>query len=151
MTNLERDKLILNCHKNGKTQREIGEIFSLSQSAISQIIIKMKNGNLENKTETRGVKSRLNDENLEELKTILSGSPQDYDYFIWNKWSVKSLISDKFGVEYHENYIWKIMQYINFSSQKPQKKDYRQSEKLVATFKEEKAGEIKKKENLRID
>ena len=147
MTNFERNKLISNCHKNGKTQIEIGEIFSLSQSAVSQIIIHLKNVKSENKIETRGAKSKLNDENVEELKKILTDSPQDYGYFMWNKWSVKSLLLDKFEVEYHENYIWKIMKCISFSSQKPQKKDYRQNEKLVTAFKEEKASEIKKKQN----
>ena len=47
-------------------------------------------------------------------------------------------------MDYHENYIWEIMKKIGFSSQLPQKKDYRQSEKKVSTFKEEKIGQIKK-------
>jgi hypothetical protein len=38
MTNIERNKAIYECHKNGITQIIIGEIFSLAQSTVNQII-----------------------------------------------------------------------------------------------------------------
>ena len=145
MTKFERDKLIYECHKNGMSQTEIGKIYGLSQSTISEIVIAIRNGFTGDKIETRGSKSRLNDEEKTKLKQILTCSPTDYGYFMWNKWSIKALISKEFGVDYHENYIWEIMKCIRFSSQLPIKKDYRKDEKKVEIFKTQKAEDIKKK------
>lgn len=145
MTKFERNKKIYACHKNGKSQEEIGNFFGLSQSAISQIVIAERAGIPTPKPETRGVKRRLTDAQLELLKEHLSKSPSEYAYKVWDKWSVQNLIIDEFGIKYHENYIWKIMRFIKFSSQKPQAKDYRQDPKKVADFKKNKATQIKKK------
>ena len=103
------------------------------------------------KEEKRGAKSKLTDDQLEKLKTILAKSPSDYGYTSWNKKSIKDLIKKEFAVEYHENYIWYIMKYINFSSQLPQVQDYRKDEGKVDDFKEKKAPEIKKKQHPKID
>ena len=51
----------------------------------------------------------------------------------------------KFGVKYHENYIYKIMKYVNFTSQLPSTKDYRKNAEVVKAFKEERIPAIKKK------
>lgn len=144
MTKFERNKRIYACHKNGKSQKEIGYIFSLSQSAVSKIIIAERVGIAEPKPETRGVKPELTTTQLKQLKKHLSKKPPEYGYKVWNKWSVQSLIKDKFGVKYHENSIYKIMRRIKFSSQKPQRKDYRQNPEKVADFKQNKAAQIKK-------
>lgn len=145
MTKLERNKSIFECHKKGFTQKVIGEIFNIGQSAVSQIVAFMKKGDLSPKEEARGAKPKLTDKQKDELKGILLKSPTDYGYFTWDKWSIKALIKQEFEVDYHENYIWKIMKSINYSSQKPQMKDYRKDQKKVKTFKEETAPEIKKK------
>ena len=144
MTKLERNKSIYECHKKGMSQTEIGEIFFIGQSAVSQIITSIKNGNLEEKTATTGRKSRLTNTEKEQLKSLLLESPKDYGFFTWDKWSIKSLIKQEFGVDYHENYIWYLMKCISYSSQKPQLKDYRKNAKIVADFKEKKAMAIKK-------
>ena len=144
MTNSERNERIYACHKNGKSQKEIGEIFGLSQSAVSKIVISERAGTPKPKQETRGVKSKLTDTDHKQLKEHLSKKPSEYGYKVWNKWSVQSLIKDKFGVKYHENYIYKIMRRIKFSSQKPQLKDYRKNPEKVAEFKQKKALQIKK-------
>lgn len=144
MTKFERNKLIEGCHNNGKTQKEIGRIFQLSQSSISQILKAIKGKEKDDYVETRGVNSRLTEEQKEELKLILKKDPSEYGFSLWNKWSVKSIIKHEFDISYHENYIYKIMKYINFTSQKPATKDYRQNEELVKHFKEKKIVDVKK-------
>lgn len=104
------------------SQKEIGKIFNLSQSAVSLIVIAMKNGASASNEETRGSKSKLLDRDKMELATILKDSPLDHNYTVWDKWSIQSLIKDQFGIDYHENYIFQIMRCIKFSSQKPKKK-----------------------------
>lgn len=144
MTKLARNKSIYECHKKGMSQTEIGEIFFITQGAVSQIITSIKNGGLEEKTTTRGLQSRLSDTEKEQLKSLLLKSPKDYGFFTWDKWSIKSLIKQEFDVDYHENYIWYLMKCINYSSQKPQVKDYRKDAEKVQVFKEKTAASIKK-------
>lgn len=122
MTKFERNKSIYECHKKGMSQTEIGKVFNLSQSAVSLIVIAMKNGARENEKESRGTKSKLSDKDKEQLAIFLKDSPLDHGYTVWDKWSIQSLIKSKFEIDYHENYIYQIMRYINFTSQKPKKK-----------------------------
>ena len=145
MTKFKRNKLIESCHNKGKSQKGIGEIFNLSQSAVSHILKSIKGKEKDDYIETRGVKNRLTEEQKKELITILKKDPSEYGFFLWNKWSIQSIIKTKFEVSYHQNYIYKIMQCINFTSQKPATKDYRQNKELVKEFKEKKVVEIKKK------
>lgn len=145
MTNFERNKLIEGCHNRGQTQKKIGEIFNLSQSSVSQILKSIKGKEKDDYIETRGVNSRLTEEQKKKLKLILKKDPSEYGFFLWNKWSIQSIIEQEFSISYHENYIYKIMKCINFTSQKPATKDYRKNEELVKNFKEKKIVEIKKK------
>lgn len=146
MTKLERNKLIFKLHKEGNSQIKLGDLFNLSQSAISKIIINFPKSQEIPLRENRGAQPKLGIEELKELKDLLNESPQSYSYTVWDKWSVKSLIQAQFGVIYHQNYIYKIMKKIGFSSQKPKLKDYRQSPVKVQEFKEQKIDEIKKSE-----
>jgi len=146
MVKYGRNKAIYGLYeKKGLSQEELGELFELSQSAVSKIIISMRNGAEQTKEERRGSKPKLKAAQKEWLKKMLSQSPKTYGYQVWDKWSIKSLIKQEFNVDYHENYIWEIMKSLRFSSQKPKKKDYRQNPELIKKFKEEKATAIKKK------
>lgn len=129
MTKKERNKLIYLRYEEGYSQVEIGKFYGLSQSQISSIVLKKKQGIGEPTIETRGSKSKLNAEQLIKLKELLSKAPESDEHSYWDKWSVQALIQSTFGVKYHENSIYKILRKIGFSSQLPQKKDYRQSKK----------------------
>lgn len=122
MTKFERNQSIYKCHKEGMSQMKIGEIFNLSQSAVSLIIIQMKNGASPSLKETRGSKSKLSDSQRLELAVLLKKPPSDHGFSVWNKWSIQALIKNQFGVKYHENYIFQVMKDIGFSSQKPKKR-----------------------------
>lgn len=151
MTKVERNGYILGCHKVGLSQQEIGDIYSLSQGAVSQILNKMKSGASECVVENRGAKCKLNEEQLNQLSAILLKSPNEYGYQVWNKWSIKFIIEKEFGVNYHQNYIYKIAMRIGFSSQRPQLKDYRKKPEKVEEFKTTTVPEIKKKQRRTID
>lgn len=147
MTKEKRNRLIYERHKEGISQKEIGRLYGLSQSAISEILIACRKGVFSLEKETRGAKPRLKQTDKEQLSKFLKEKKAtDYGFpaEIWDKWTVQALVKKEFGVSYHENYIWKIMADIGFSSQKPVKKDYRQDPEKVKEFKAKKAGYIKK-------
>lgn len=144
MTKKERDELIYARYQDGYSQEEIGKFYNLSQSRVSAIILRKKRGLADREVETRGSKARLSEADLLKLGDLLKNPVEDSVFVHWNKWSVKRLIKDKFGVDYHQNYIWKLMEKIGYSTQRPQKKDYRQNPEKVQDFKKEGAAAIKK-------
>lgn len=131
-------------YEEGYSQKEIGKFYGLSQSRVSSIILSIKNGTANLEKKKRGVKSRLDKADLEKLKLLLENKEEKETSQIWNKWSIKKLIQENFGVDYHQNYIWKIMEKIGYSSQLPQMKDYRKDAEKESYFKSNKASEIKK-------
>lgn len=145
MTKKERNQLIWERYQEGYSQAEIGKFYNLSQSAVSLIIVKKKRNIPEPTEETRGAKKKLTPAQLSELRRVLSSQPASITGFThWNKHSIQAIIAKKFGVHYHENYIWKLMQQIGFSSQVPQKKDYRQDKDQVKEYKLNRIPAIKK-------
>lgn len=144
MTIQERNEAIFECHKQGLNQVLIGKIFKRSQSTISKVIRLVKSGRNVTKAETRGSKPYLTNSEKEVLKKTLEQSPADFGYTVWDKWSIKEIIFKKFAVRYHENSISRIMKCIKFSSQKPQRKDYRQDADKVRKFKSEQIPKFKK-------
>jgi transposase len=143
MTKSKRNKIIYARFQEGYIQK-IGSFYSLSQSAVSLIIVNIRKGVAELKEETRGAAtSRFSVLDLENIIEKLKVLPWEKGFNYWNKWSVKSLIKEEFGVDYHQNYIWDIMDKIGFSSQIPQEKDCRQSSEEISDFKKTKIPEIK--------
>ena len=145
MTNQERNKLIYQQHQKGHSQTLIGQFYGLSQSAVSLIIIEQRSGKAADKEDNRGAESKLSDKDLERLKKLLEEGASQEGFSGWNKWTVQSLIKKEFGVDYHQNYISRLLKRIGYSSQLPVLRDYRQDAAKVKTFKEEKVAELKKK------
>ena len=145
MTKKERNRLIRARYEEGYSQAEIGKFYGLSQSAVS-LILNSTEEEEEKKEGRRGAKSKLSTLQMDELKKELESPPDEGQGFrYWNKWSVQALIKDKFGVEYHHNYIYVLMKQIGHTSQLPQKKDYRQDPEKVRKYKEQKVIEITQK------
>lgn len=143
MTKSERNALIYARYQEGYGQEELGKFYNLSQSSISLILKKKELGIGDQEVETRGRKPRLSDSELLLLEELLK-YPEKQRVSHWNKWRIKALIKEAFGVDYHENYVWSIMKKIGFTSQRPQIKDYRQDLKAVEEFKETTAKNLKK-------
>lgn len=147
MTTEKRNKLIYERHKEGISQKEIGRLYGLSQSAVSKIIIAAREGVFCLQKETRGSKPRLSkNDKMKLVQYMRIKKATDYGFAadLWTKWSLQAMITDVFGVHYHENYIWSIMKELGFSSQKPILKDYGKDAKKVKAFKVKRARYIKK-------
>jgi transposase len=109
----------------GVSQAEIADYLGVTQGAVSQ----WKTAYEENGREGLisiphpGRKPRLSEKDFEELVEILekgaiaSGFPTE----LWTLPRVAEVIRDKFGVDYHDSHISKIMKKIGWSKQKPEK------------------------------
>jgi transposase len=94
-----------------------------------------------------GASPKLSDTQLLELKNILDKGAEAYglEGAFWDRKRVKQVILDKFSVEYSIGHLSSILSKLNYSLQRPRKKDYRQSTEKVEIWKMETLPEIKKK------
>ena len=93
--------------KQGYTRGEAAEAFNVHRkSAEKWVKIYNEKGlsGLEPDYSKCGVDSKLTDEQLEELKKIVTDPEKDYDMR-----SVKKLIEEKYGVKYSRKQIWVIL------------------------------------------
>lgn len=141
-----RNKILLNLHKAGTSQKVIGEMVNLSQQRVSEII-KSERENLPTNLKSPGYKRRLSAEQLAQLATLLEKGSQFYgfpgDY--WTHQRVKQVIEEEFKVEYEKKQVGRILELIKWTRQKPQKKDARQDLEKVEKWRKEDLLGVKKK------
>jgi transposase len=90
---------------------------------------------------------RLDESDLSALRGILDKGSESYglEGAFWDRKRVKYVIKQEFNVDYDIEHISDILAKINYTLQKPRKKDFRQNETKVAVWTEQTLPEIKKK------
>ena len=93
--------------KQGYTRGEAADAFNVHRKS-AENWVKIYNeegiGGLEPDYSKCGVSSKLSDEQMEELKKIVTDPEKDYDVK-----SVRKLIKDKYGVKYTRKQVWFIL------------------------------------------
>ena len=93
--------------KQGYTRGEAADAFNVHRKS-AENWVKIYNeegiGGLEPDYSKCGVSSKLSDEQMEELKKIVTDPEKDYDVK-----SVRELIKDKYGVKYTRKQVWFIL------------------------------------------
>jgi transposase len=79
----------------------------------------------------------LDDTQREQLKKILGKGPKPYGYEIglWTLPRVAKVIETEFGVKYSEPHVWKILQNLGWSCQRPAKRAVERDEHKIAEWK----------------
>ena len=97
--------------------------------------------------ERAGRKPRLDAVQLEHLVSLLLQGPEAHGFPtpLWSCPRVARLIADEFGVRYHEGHVWKILQALNWSPQRPVGKARERNEEAIRTWKRKTWPAIKKK------
>lgn len=95
----------------------------------------------------RGRPSFLGDEQRQELKEILTKGATAYGYEIglWTLPRVAKVIAEQFGVTYSHAHVWKILQSLGWSCQRPTKRALERDEAKIKEWKGKKWPAIKKK------
>lgn len=141
-----RNKILLNLHKAGTSQKVIGEMVNLSQQRVSEII-KAERENLPTNLKPPGYKPRLSAGQLAELPKLLEQGAEFYGFTgeYWTHQRVKQIIEEEFKVIYEKKQVGRILELINWTRQKPQKKDARQDLEKVEKWRKEGLPEVKKR------
>jgi transposase len=88
-------------------------------------------------TRTEGPKSRLSGEQLAELATIVEAGPdREKDGVVrWRRVDLKRVIAERFGVEFHERYVGKLLKKLGFSHVSARPRHPAQDERILEAFK----------------
>ena len=98
-----------------------------------------------------GRKPRLDNTQLERLGSLLLAGPEAHGFPtpLWTCPRVARLIGDEFGVNYHAGHVWKILQALHWSPQRPVGKARERNEEAIRTWKSKTWRRIKKSPNRR--
>src|SRR6201993_5563452 len=92
-------------------------------------------GLIDNRTE--GPKPRLSEEQLAEVAAIVEAGPdREKDGVVrWRRVDLKRVIAERFGVDFHERYVGKLLKKLGFSHMSARPRHPGQDERIVEAFK----------------
>jgi transposase len=141
--------LVIRLFEKGESDETIAELTELSVSWIGQLrTIYNKQGSEALRLQKPGGSfCRLTPSNFESLRAILDEGAQAYglEGEFWDRKRVKYVIKQAFNIDYDVEHISAILAKINYTLQKPRKKDFRQDDAKVALWTTEILPDIKKK------
>jgi len=94
-----------------------------------------------------GRKPLLDTAQLQRLEAMLLEGPEAHGFRtpLWTCPRVARLISDEFGVRYHEGHVWKILRALDWSPQRPVGRARERNEEAIRTWKRQTWPGLKKK------
>ena len=94
-----------------------------------------------------GRKPLLDQQQLAQLESMLLEGPEAHGFRtpLWTCPRVARLIRDRFGVDYHEGHVWKLLRALNWSPQRPVGKARERNEQAIREWKRVSWPAIKKK------
>ena len=97
-----------------------------------------------------GRPSRLSPGQKERLaRTLLKGAlAHGYRTDLWTLQRIAEVIGKRFRVQYHPNHVWRLMQGLGWSSQKPERRALQRNEEEIVRWKRYRWPNIKKRQTV---
>jgi transposase len=141
--------LLIQLIEKGSDNSLIAELTEFSESWVRRLrsIYEKQGASGLNLEKPGGSVCRLNTTKLEHLRSVLDKGAPAYglEGEFWDRKRVKYVIEQEFCVIYDVEHISFILAKINYTLQKPRKKDFRQEDEKVALWQQETLPAIKKK------
>jgi transposase len=141
--------LIIRLFEKGEENEQIAELTELSVGWINQLhrIFQEQGSSGLVLQKPGGSVCRLTPSNLESLRLILDKGAVEYglEGAFWDRKRVKYVIKQAFNIDYDVEHISDILYRLNYTLQKPRKKDFRQDDAKVEIWTTQTLPEIKKK------
>src|SRR6266536_4356569 len=98
-----------------------------------------------------GRKPLLSAADLRRLQAKLKQGPtaRGYETELWTTSRVADLIEEEYGVRYHPAHVWRILQELGWSCQRPAKRALERDEEKIERWKKKRWPKLKKKPNER--
>jgi transposase len=143
-----RRELVKKLFDQGKSDQEIAYLSDYSESWVRQLRAKHEKSETSITTlhKPGGSVCRLSPSNFELLRQILEKGAEEYglEGAFWDRKRIKYVIEQEFSVFYDIEHISDIVTKINFTLQKPVKKDFRQCDEKVKIWTDTTLPDIKK-------
>jgi len=99
------------------------------------------------KADSAGRKPLLSKQQLAQLEAMLLEGPEAHGFLtpLWSCPRVAKLIRERFGVDYHEGHVWKLLRGMRWSPQRPVGKARERNEEAIREWKHKTWPAIKKK------
>lgn len=100
-----------------------------------------------------GRKSRLQSDQLEQLRQGLKEGPEALGYgtSLWTTWRVADLIERQTGQKFHPGHVWRILRSLGWSCQRPVGRATQRDEPAIQRWKQVRWPEIKKKRSSKAE
>jgi transposase len=94
-----------------------------------------------------GRKPRLSEADLENIREALKRGPEalGYETSLWTAWRVADLIERECGVRYHAGHVWKVLNKLGWSCQRPTPRAIERDEDAIRRWKKKRWPELIKK------
>ena len=141
---------IITLHEQGYQQIDIAQMLNCSQPWVSKVILRAETFGKESLVtggSAPGNRAALQAGQLADLTLVLkkearaAGFPTDG----WTCGRIAEVIFERYAVRHHPSHISRLLRAIGFTRQKPQRCDYRHSERAVKTWRSETLPAVKKK------
>ncbi len=143
-----RRQMIIRLREEGHTQGKIAELLDLTQPYVNRIIqtFRLQGASALEVSTGKGAVSRLNTDQKERLKVILDSGAvaSGFEGELWTAKRIQRVIEEQLGVQYSQRQVYRILEGLNYTLQKPIKVDYRQSKQAVESWKTDQLPELKK-------
>lgn len=125
--------------KEGKTFSEISSVLKYPLTTVRDWLIRLQSQGISRRCNLKqpGRPKRLTDSQIENLKPILSKSPQEqgFPFIIWTTKLVMQLIEMLYNVSYKPDQVRRILHRLGFSCQKPRPTHRKANKDLQEDFK----------------
>lgn len=132
----------------GKSPAEVAKVVGAPRQTVYRWLGVLREQGIDNLREMSkgGRPSLMSAEQIAELREALLAGPMANGYAtdLWTLKRVRLLIQKRFGIQYSDVNVWRILGALGFSSQKPEKRALERSEEAVRHWKKRWPG-LKKK------
>ena len=146
-----RNSIVVNLHEIGLSQKVIGAMVNVGQQMVS-IILGKHAQDLPLTAKPPGYQRRLSAEQLATLPAFLEQGAEFYGFTgdYWTHERVRHVIATEYQVVYQVKQVGRILALINWTRQKPQKKEAKQDLQKVAQWQTEDLPKLKKSPSRRL-
>ena len=143
-----RREIAANMLESGKGIREVARMVKASPSTVfgwKQVLEEKGRAGLKSKPPPKP-KKRLVAEQKEKLKEILlqGARAAGYPTELWTLKRIAEVIEKEFQVKYHPGHVWKVMQGMGWTAQKPERRARERDEEAIQGWRDTEWERIKK-------
>ena len=135
--------------RNDLNQSEVARRVNVCRQTVSRWVDEFQTGGKEalKKADRAGRKPELTEADRQRLQELLLKGPErlGYETPLWTCVRVAHLIENEFGIEYHRGHVWKVLDDLGWSCQRPVGRARERNEEEIRQWRRVRWPAIKKK------